>query len=219
MSTLVALAFTLASPLSAAEALSPEQLKQFLDQIRQKRTSAPHVQADFSEEKILKLMNKPVTSSGRVWFEPPNKFKREVRGSSPSVMVSDGHQLWIYYPSFKSAEHYTLGKRSPLDTAMATLNTALNLENVESTFKISAAKAENGYQLELLPRTPSMKKIFQKFELRLNNDLLVERTDMLQPNGDRVVTTYSNQSRAGIPENTFHFTPPAGTDVTNPLGK
>jgi outer membrane lipoprotein-sorting protein len=42
---------------------------------------------------------------------------------------------------------------------------------------------------------------------------------MLQPNGDRIVTVYSNETRAPIDPLTFEFTPPAGTDVTTPLGR
>jgi outer membrane lipoprotein carrier protein len=202
-----------------AEPLSPSGMKDLLERIRQKRVAAPNVQADFQEEKVIRLMNKPITSAGKVWFQIPNKFRREVKGNSPSVMVSDGQQLWIYYPNFKSAEHYTLGKHSPLDAAMAAINTALNLENVEGTFNIAGVRTDRGYDLQLLPRTPSMKRLFQKFDLRINNDLLAEKTEMLQPNGDRIVTTYTNQSRAPIPATMFEFTPPPGTEVTNPLGR
>ena len=167
-------------------------------------------------------MNKPIISSGKVWFQAPNKFRREVKGNSPSVTVSDGRQLWIYYPNFKSAEHYSLGKRSPLDAAIATINTALNLENVEDTFQINGAKMDppqTGYDLELTPRSTSTKRIFQKFRLRLNNDLFAERTEMLQPNGDRIVTTYSNQTRAPIAGSIFEFVPPPGTEISTPLGR
>jgi outer membrane lipoprotein carrier protein len=202
-----------------AEPLSPADVKGVLMKIRERRAAAPHVQADFREEKAIHLMNRPIVSSGRVWFEPPNKFRREVRGSSPSVTVSDGHQLWIYYPNFKSAEHYELGKRSPLDAAIAAINTALNLENVESTFTITGTRTEQGYQLRLLPKNPSMKRIFQTFDLWLDHDLFVTRTEMSQPNGDRIVTVYSSHSRASIPESTFQFTAPEGTDVSTPLGR
>ena len=71
------------------------------------------MQADFQEEKTVHLMNKPISSAGKVWFQKPNKFRREVKGNSPSITVSDGQQLWIYYPKFQSAEHYSLGKHSP----------------------------------------------------------------------------------------------------------
>jgi outer membrane lipoprotein-sorting protein len=64
-----------------------------------------------------------------------------------------------------------------------------------------------------------MKRVFQKLELRINDQLRVERTDMLLPNGDRIVTTYSNQTRGPVPASMFEFTPPAGTEVSTPLGR
>ena len=204
---------------AGAEPLSPADIKTLLAKIRERRAAAPYVQADFREEKAIHLMVRPIVSSGRVWFQPPDKFRREVKGNSPSVTVNDGHQLWIYYPNFKSAEHYTLGKRSPLDSAIATINTALNLENVEGTFQITGSKTSSGYELRLLPRTPSMKRIFQTFDLVLNDDLFVTRTEMSQPNGDRIVTIYTNPTRAPIPPETFEFTPPPGTNVSMPLGR
>jgi chaperone LolA len=164
-------------------------------------------------------MKKPIVSSGTVWFHPPNKFRREVKGNSPSITVSDGRELWIYYPNFKSAERYPLGKGSPLDATVAAINSALNLENIESSFNVSAAKSDNGHELALLPRTAAMKRVFQKLDLRINNQFRVERTDMLLPNGDRIVTTYSNQTRTAIPASSFEFKPPAGTEVTTPMGQ
>ena len=64
-----------------------------------------------------------------------------------------------------------------------------------------------------------MKRIFQKFDLRLNSDLIAERTEMTQANGDKVVTAYSNQTRATIPAATFEFTPPPGTEISSPFGR
>src|SRR3954462_7578706 len=146
-----------------AQPLSQQDIKAVLTKVRDRRAASPHVQAEFREERVVHLMKRPIVSSGKVWFEPPNKFRREVNGSSPSVTVCDGRQLWIYYPNFKSAEHYELGKRSPLDAALASINTALNLEKVESTFTISATQNERGYEFQLLPRTPSMKRVFKTF--------------------------------------------------------
>src|SRR5213593_3082519 len=137
---------TLGASGNAAE-LSEGDLKNLLAGIRQNRST----QADFQEKRVIRLMKKPIVSSGRIWFQPPNKFRREVKGNSPSVTVSDGRQLWIYYPNFKSAERYPLGKGSPLDATVAAINSALNLENIENTFQINAAKLDMGYELTLLP--------------------------------------------------------------------
>src|SRR6184192_2384440 len=205
---LVAVLVSIANSAPVSEA----DLKNLLAGIRQNRST----QAEFQEQRMIRLMKKPILSSGKVWFQPPNKFRREVKGSSPSLTVSDGRQLWIYYPNFKSAERYPLGKGSPLDSTVAAINSALNLENVENTFNITASKGDRGYKLSLLPRTAAMKRVFQKLDLLINDNLRVERTDMLLPNGDRIVTTYSNQMRAPIPAYTFEFKPPPDTEVTTP---
>ena len=215
VSVLAALALAALTSIGKTGPLSEADLKNLLAGIRQNRTA----QADFQEERVIRLMKKPILSSGRIWFQPPNKFRREVKGNAPSVTVSNGQQLWIYYSNFKSAERYPLGKGSPLDTTVAAINSALNLENVENTFQINAAKADKGYALTLLPRAPSMKRAFQKLDLQINDNLRVERTDMLLPNGDRIVTTYSNQTRAPVPASTFEFKPPPGTEISTPLGQ
>src|ERR1700730_13429926 len=198
--------------------LSEADLKSLLAGIRQNRSN----QADFQEQRVIRLMKKPILSSGKVWFQPPNKFRREVKGNFPSLTVSDGRQLWIYYPNFKSAERYPLGKGSPLDSTVAAINSSLNLEGVENTFQIRATETDppqGGYELTLLPRAASMKRVFQKLDLRINDQLRVERTDMLLRNGDRIVTTYSNQTRGPVPASMFEFTPPPGTEISTPLGK
>ena len=202
-----------------AEPLAPSEVKALLDQIRAKRASAPQVQADFQEEKTVHLMNQPIRSAGKVWFQNPNKFRREVHGNSPSITISDGQQLWIYYPKFQSAEHYSLGKRSTLDAGIAALTAALNLENVENSYHITGSKQDSGYQLQLAPRNPSLKRLLKTFDIQMNASLQVQRTEMVQPNDDRIITVYSNESRAPIPAATFEFAPPSGTAVTTPLGR
>src|SRR5229473_1617657 len=139
-----------------AQSLSETDTKNLLARIAERRATSPDVRADFQEQKTMRLLNEPIVSSGKIWFHAPNKFRREVVGNSPSVTVSNGRDLWIYYPNFKSAEHYSLGKRSPIDAAIAAINTALNLENVEKMFQISGTKIDNGYALELTPHSPSM---------------------------------------------------------------
>ncbi|MGI9088319.1 MAG: LolA family protein [Chthoniobacterales bacterium] len=209
----------LAGPLLQAEPLAPNDLKVLLGRIREKRAAAPQVRAEFREEKTLRMMNKPIVSAGAVWFQAPNKFRREVKGNSPSLTVSDGSQLWIYYPKFQSAEHYSLGKHSPLDAGIAAITASLNLERVEETYNIGGAREGNGYVLQLGPRTPSMRRLLQQFTIHFNEALQVDRTEMTQPNGDRILTSYANESRAPISPGLFEFTPPAGTDISTPLGR
>ncbi|PYK55486.1 MAG: hypothetical protein DME48_04490 [Verrucomicrobia bacterium] len=51
----------------------------------------------------------------------------------------------------------------------------MNLEDVEHTFQISATKTDSpqaSYEVTLLPRAPTMKRVFRKFDLRINNQRL-----------------------------------------------
>jgi outer membrane lipoprotein-sorting protein len=202
-----------------SQTLSPTEIRKLLTRIHQKRVASPNVQADFQEEKVSHFLNRPLLSTGKVWFQAPDKFRREMNGSTQSLAVSNGRDFWIYFLSSKSTHHFTLGKDSPVDAALSAMNTALNLENVESTYQISGTRVDRGYELQLLPRTPAAKRIFQRFDLRLSHDLFVQRTEMWKPNGDRIVTTYANQSRAPIPVSAFEFSPPVESATPNPPGR
>jgi hypothetical protein len=68
------LALVAATSIARAAPLSEAELRNFLAAIRQNRTT----RADFQEERVLRLMKKPVVSSRTVRFQPPNEFKRSV---------------------------------------------------------------------------------------------------------------------------------------------
>jgi outer membrane lipoprotein-sorting protein len=202
-----------------AEPLSPAEIKILLARIRDRRATTPNLQADFQERRKVHLLDEPIASSGKVWFQAPNKFRRENKGNAPSVTVSDGQQLWIYYPKFKSAERYSLAKRSPLDAGVTALTAGLSLQNLETNYHVTGSKEGDHIILELQPRVPSLRRLLQRLEITLDSDLHVVRTSMLQPNGDEIVTTYSNHDHAPLAASIFEFTLPPGTDITTPLGK
>lgn len=204
---------------ASAQALAPAEVNALLAKIREKRAGSPSMQSNFQEQRKVHLLDAPISATGKIWFQAPNKFRREAQGSAPSVTVSDGTRLWIYYPKFKSAERYSLTKHSSLDAGIAAILAGLNLQGLETTYRVTGRKDGANTVIELDPRVPSLRRILQKLEVTISPELLVTRTDMQQPNGDRVITTFSNQSTGSIPTSTFEFTPPAGTDVTKPLGK
>lgn len=202
-----------------ADPLSSADVKALLGHIRERRLATPNLQADFQEQRKVHLLDEPIASNGKVWFQAPNKFRRETKGNAPSLTVSDGQQLWIYYPKFKSAERYSLAKKSPLDAGVAALTAGLSLQNLESNYRVTGSKEGDRLILELQPRVPSLRRLLQRLEIVLDTNLHVVRTTMLQPNGDEIVTTYTNHDHSGLPANTFEFTPPPGTDVATPLGR
>ncbi len=208
----------LAAPAMRAVELSPPDTTALLARLQASRREHPSARADFIEEKRTRLLREPITSRGTVFFQTPDRFRREVAGDKPSLTVSDGKHLWIYYPAFKEAELYTLGQRAAFDDSIAALTAGLNFVGIEKFYTVTAAREENAYRLRLTPRRGNLRRMIQQLDIWLDDDLTLLRTDLLMPKGDRTITKYSNQKRAPLPAETFQFTPRAGTNITRPLG-
>ena len=214
------LALSLALALAAhAQELSADEQKALVAKLQSQRAQLPSLSAEFSEERTTRLVNKPIISNGTLAFQAPNKFRREVKGNAPSVAVCNGEELWIYYPAFKEAEHYTLGQRQVFDDSIAALTAGLNFEGVEKFFRVAASKAEGGYSFALTPKSSGLKKYIISLQISMDADGMIKKTDATLPKGDRVVTTYRGVKSTVQIESKFDFTPPAGVNVTTPLGK
>jgi outer membrane lipoprotein-sorting protein len=203
----------------AADELSPAERAALLDQLHDVHAKQPDFEATFTEERTSHLLNKPVTSEGSVYFSVPDKFRREVRTPSPSTTVSDGHTMWIYYPSFNEVEIYTLGQRSFFDESLAALTAGLNFEHLDEYYNFRAYREGGGYRLELVPKKPSLRRVVEQITLVLNSDFLAVRTEITLPKGDHLSTEYHNSRRPSLAASLFEFAPPPGAHITRPLGR
>lgn len=189
--------------------------------LHQHRREYPALTADFTEQKTSHLLQQPLTSSGTLSFEAPNKFRRELKGAKPSLMVSNGQKLWIYYPSFNEAELYVLGQRAFFDSAIEALTAGLNFQSVAEYYRYTAAKEANGYRLDLTPKSSALKRFVKTLVVYVDDQYRVSRTVAELPKGDQITTTYRNQKpvKSGLPNSSFDYNPPANTHISQPLGK
>jgi len=199
--------------------MSPAETEALIVKMREHRAKFPSLTADFTEEKITHLLNKPIVMTGSLAFEVPNHFRREVKGNNPSLMVNNGKTLWIYYPNFKEVEVYTLGGMNPLNDAIAALTAGLNFQNVGDYYRYTALRDGDGYRFVLKPKTGGLKRMLQELTVSVSADFLIQKTEAALPKGDRVVTVYRNQKSVRVPAETFDFKPPADTHISTPLGK
>ncbi|MEK0450119.1 MAG: hypothetical protein RL088_2387 [Verrucomicrobiota bacterium] len=214
------LAFSFALTLAAsAQELTADEQKALVAKLQSQRAQFPALSAEFTEERTTRLVNKPIVSSGTISFQAPNKFRREVKGSSPSLAVCNGEELWIYYPAFKEAEHYTLGQRQVFDDSLAALTAGLNFDGVEKYFRVAARREGAKYGVSLVPKSSGLKKYITALEVMMDENGNVSKTDATLPKGDRVVTTYRAAKSTKQSDAKFDFTPPEGVNVTTPLGK
>jgi chaperone LolA len=199
--------------------LSPAETQTLLKNLQEHRAKFPSLSADFVEERTTHLLTKPLLSEGNISFQIPNKFRREVTGNSPSLTVSNGQKLWIYYPNFKEAELYTLGQKAFFDDSIAALTAGLNFQRVEQFYTCKAFREAPGYRLVLTPRGSGLKRMVKELTVWVDEELKIDRSETLLPKGDRIVTTYKNQRPTPLSPAIFDFTPPAEAHVSQPLGK
>jgi len=199
--------------------LNPAETAGLIGRLKEHRAKFPSLTADFAEERVTRLLQKPLQTSGTIAFTAPNLFHREVRGANSSTTVCDGKQLWIYYPNFGEAERYTLGERAFFDDSIAALTAGLNFTNIEGYYRYEAFREDKGYRLVLHPKTGGLKRMLKQLSVWITDDFMIGRTETLLPKDGRIVTNYRNQKAEAVPASTFNFKPPADTKVSTPLGK
>ncbi len=218
MRSSLALLLLLVLPLRAAE-LPPAETQELLQKLQEHRARFPSFTADFVEEKTTHLLTKPLTSSGTIAFSAPNKFRREVTGNSPSLTVSDGRKLWIYYPSFKEAELYTIGQKAYFDDSIAALTAGLNFQNIEKFFTCKAERDGDRHRIVLTPRSGGLRRMVKELTVWADSDYKIQRTETTLPKSGRIVTIYKNLRPAPPVAGAFEFAPPSDVHVSQPLGK
>ncbi|HWB60529.1 MAG TPA: outer membrane lipoprotein carrier protein LolA [Chthoniobacteraceae bacterium] len=221
ISVILCIACLLAGVFTAKAADMPAaDVAALLKHLQELRDKLPAATAEFTEEKTSRLLVKPLSSEGKVSYEAPDKFRREVTGSNPSLNVSDGKTMWAYFPNFNEAEKFDIGQRKALNDSLSALMAGLNFEHIEEYYNFHVIKEAQGYQFQLSPKRPDLKRVVDHVFVWMDNDYLVQKVELFQQNGDHVVTTYKNVHRlASLPAGTFEFTPPAGAHVSYPLGK
>ncbi len=208
-----------AAPAHAQQEMSSADTTALLQQLHDAHEKQPSFQATFTEQRTSHLLNKPVVSEGSVAFSVPDKFRREVRTPSPSTTVSDGHTMWIFYPTFNEVEVYSLEQKSYLSESLAALTAFLNFEHIDEYYSLRAYREGTGYRLDLTPKKPSSRRMVEKITLDLDANMIPVRTEIASPKGDEITTDYHNARRPELPESTFEFTPPADAHITHPMGK
>jgi len=208
--------FLPAGPLPAQK-LDDAALDDLLGKLEALQTSTPGLSAQFKETRKSGILAQPMVSTGDLTFREPAYFRREITGKRPSLTVSDGETLWIYYPRFKEAEKYRIGEGRPVDEAVEALLAGTNFKRVRSSYEIHGEKKGDGYELEMRPLTRALRRLFKSMVLTLDDDLNVVRSEVKLSRGDTVVTEFSAIKRFSPPLSKFEFTPPEGTRVSEPL--
>jgi len=166
------------------------------------------------------VLTRPVESEGTLFFQAPDKFRREVTSKNQgSIMLSDGQDLVLYYPEFAEAEIYPVSRLKPAAEAVRAVSSALDLSNLERNFRSAIYRNDLGYRLKLTPRTSVLRKRLVSVELQLDGRREFHSSVIEFRDGSRSETSYRNEEvlTEAAGRQIFQLNLPPGVKITRPL--
>jgi hypothetical protein len=193
-SSLAAALFAIAAP--AEEPREPAVFS--LVELMEGMASTSGVIAEFREQKQIALLEKPLESSGMLYFVPPNRLVRFTLEPDPSALIIDGEKL--RFQQGASAKFDLSGNpmaRIFIDNFIVLFNG--DLPKLQDLYYTNFSAEGNSWSLILEPRRSPLRGIVKEIALRGNRkgirEIVVQNWD-----GDRTSTTFD------VINTDYHFT-------------
>jgi hypothetical protein len=159
-----------------------------LDQLMRGLAQTRSGHASFVEQKSIAMLDKPVESSGELFYTAPDRLEKRTLKPRPESMVLERGTLTIEQ---KGKRHVLPLQNYPevaafIESIRGTL--AGDRAALERTYKLSLEGDEQGWTLELLPIADRMKKVIER--IRIAGERHELRTiEIRQADGDSSVMT------------------------------
>jgi len=183
-------------------------------------------QADFFQTRYTKAYGRYDRARGHVILVKPGKMRWDYSDPEGQTFVSDGAHLSVYQPPEEGETHGQIIERDVgSDELPQAFSFLLGEGRLDRDFHIRLLDARRqgfptGYVLEVRPRRPSRTYDRVLFFVRVPEGApagVIHRVLIIDAAGNRNRFDFSHlRFNRAIPEDTFHFTPPAGTHVVRP---
>jgi outer membrane lipoprotein-sorting protein len=161
------------------------------------QTNTQSWSADFTQTRHLKVLNRPLVSTGKVWVTP-GEFRWELGQPVQTIVLRQPDQLLIVYPRLKRAEKYPLGAvpTGPIKDALALLDATLPRDRttMEKNFRLLSAEETNSVlQMTLQPKSDSARKFIGEIVIGFHtNDFTIAATEMKFADGSSLRNDFTN---------------------------
>jgi outer membrane lipoprotein carrier protein len=188
-------------------------LGQVVQKVDQRYNRLHTLQTQFTE--IYQGGGMDRTESGTLLLKKPGKMRWEYRSPREKLFLSDGKDAWFYLPGERQVRKSSMRKlddlRSPLGFLLG--KTRLEKELQGLSFAPDVAPLNQGdFVLRGVPK--GMADRVSQVLLEVTPDGQIDRITLQQADGSVTEYRFSGQKEdMPITDASFHFTPPAGTEV------
>lgn len=154
-----------------------------IDQLMQSLASVPSGHASFVEKKSIAMLEKPVESSGELFYSAPDRLEKRTLKPKAENMLLDKDKLIVEQRGKKrvlALQNYP-EIAAFIDSIRGTL--AGDRKALERTYQLSLEGNAQNWNLTLLPIETKMQKIVAKISIAGSNNAL-QTIDILQADGD-----------------------------------
>lgn len=159
-----------------------------LDQLMQTLAATQNGHASFIEKKNIAILDRPVESSGELFYTAPDRLEKKTLKPKPESMVLDKDKLVVEQ---RGKKHILSLQSYPeiaafIDSIRGTL--AGDRKALEKTYKLSLTGDQKDWKLSLLPLQDKMKKVVTNIHIT-GSDNLLQTIEIKQADGDSSLMT------------------------------
>lgn len=165
-----------------------DDASEMLPQLMQRLAVRRHGHATFVERQFIAILDRPLQSSGELFYDAPDRLEKRTLEPKPESLVLDKGTLSVR----RGARSYALSiadypQIAPfIDSIRATL--AGDLVALERNYALSIEGAADGWALVLVPRDAKLRALIARIRMTGAGDLIREVT-VERADGDRSVMT------------------------------
>jgi len=154
--------------------------------------------ADFVQTRSLKSLTQPLTASGRVWFQAPNRFRWELGHPAQTIAVRAPQELLIIYPRLKRVERFPLtsNQTGPWRDALALLEAGFprSATELENQYNLLSQTVQDGTgKLVLQPKSASARRMIPHIEIVFDTkDFSLKSTELQFADGSSMRNDFKN---------------------------
>lgn len=177
------------------------------------------LQSDFTE--IYRGDGVERVESGTLWLKKPRKMRWEYRSPKEKLFVSDGEAVWFYLPAERQLRKTSLKKLDDLRSPLAFLLGKTKLENELRGLSKVVEQSPLGVGNTLLRGVPrTMAGQVSEVQLEITPSDEIVRIVIMEADGATTEFRFSGwKENLALDDHRFQFTPPAGVETVEELGR
>ena len=154
--------------------------------------------ADFVQTRSLKSLTQPLTATGHVWFEAPNRFRWELGHPPQTIAVRATEELLVIYPRLKRVERFPLAgeQTGPWRDALALLEAGFPRSKVDLVKQyniLSQTVSDDTGRIVLQPKSASARRMIPQIEILFDiKDHSLRSTELQFADGSKMRNDFKN---------------------------